>query len=91
MSDQKRGWVRDFFGPLRAWLVIGVGFLMVVAAFALHELGASDVAVYSSFVAGVVLVLAIMAYLVVRGRQTSSDWLWFFKDDSDLSGRRRKD
>jgi hypothetical protein len=92
MAGRNQGWARDFFGPLWAWLVIGVGLLLIASTYGLLEGGVADSVAFIPFVVGVVIVLAIMAYLVVQGRRTWSAWFWMFQDDSDLlMGRKKND
>lgn len=93
MTGQNQGRARDFFGPLWAWLMIGVGLLLVASAYRLLETGVSDAVVLVPFAVGVVIVLAIMAYLVIGGLKTWPAWFWVFHlDDSDLlMGRKKND
>jgi hypothetical protein len=93
MTGQDQGWARDFFGPLWAWLLIGVGLLLVASTYVLHEVGIDDTLAFAPFVAGVVIILAIMAYLAIEGRKTWPAYFWFFHlDDSDLlMGRKKND
>jgi hypothetical protein len=93
MTGQNQEWARDFFGPLWAWLMIGVGLLLVASTYVLHEVGVVDIPAFIPFVVGAVIVLAIIAYLVIEGRKTWPAWFWVFHlDDSDLlMGRKKND
>ena len=93
MVGQNQGWARDFFGPLWAWLMIGVGLLLIAATYGLLEVGVAKPVAFIPFAAGVVIILAIMAYLVVEGHRTWPAWFWVFHlDDLDLlMGRKRND
>jgi len=93
MTGKDQGWTRDFFGPLWTWLMIGIGFLLIASTYGLHEVGVTDPTAFIPFGVGVVIVLAIMAYLVVQGRRTWAAWFWpYHLDDSDLiMGRKKND
>jgi membrane protein YdbS with pleckstrin-like domain len=92
MAGQDRTWMRGFFGPLWAWLMMGVGLALVASTYGLKEMGVSDAVAFVPFAAGVVIVLATMAYLVVQGRRTWRAWFWMFHlDDEDLLMGRKKD
>jgi hypothetical protein len=93
MTDQNQGRARDFFGPLWAWLMIGVGLLLVTSTYVLHEVGVAEPLAFVPFGVGVVIFLAIMAYLAIEGRKSWPAYFWFFHlDDSDLlMGRKKND
>jgi membrane protein YdbS with pleckstrin-like domain len=93
MTGQNQGWAKDFFGPLWAWLMIGVGLLLIASTYGLLEIGVSDAVILVPFAVGVVIVLAIIAYLVIEGRKTWPAWFWVFHlDDSALlMGRKKND
>lgn len=92
MTCRDQTGMKDFFGPLRVWLMIGFGLVLVASAYGLYAMGVSVAIVYSLFAVGVIFVLAMLSYLVVQGRKTSRAWFWILHlDDEDLLMGRNKD
>jgi len=92
MAGRDQAPMRDFFGPLRIWLMIGFGLVLVASAYGLYAMGVADAIVYVLLAVGVIIVLAMMSYLVVQGRRTWRAWFWMFHlDDEDLLMGRKKD
>lgn len=91
MASQNQGWARDFFGPLSSWLIIGFGLVLIASAYGLRRMGVSEAAAYVPFVVGVIIIVAVMAYLAVQGRRTWRAWFWWLHlDDRDLIMGRKK-
>ena len=91
MSGRDWGSARNLFGPLWAWLMIGIGVTVMASAYGLHSIGfAHDVAL-TVLLLGAGIVVTALTFLVAMGRRSWQAFFWIFHtDDNDLiMGRKR--
>ena len=91
MIDRNRGWARDFFGPLWAWLIIGIGLMVMASACVLSSMGFGYGIALTTLVLGASIALIVLAFLTVLGRRSWQAFFWVFHlDDEDLIMGRKK-
>ncbi len=91
MAGSKGGRIRNLFGPLWAWVMIGCGLLIMASAFGLPKMGVSTAAAQTVFLAGAVIILIPIIALVIMGASTLKSWYEvYYLEGNDLSEDRRK-
>jgi hypothetical protein len=91
MDNQGESALRAFFGPILAWVTIGLGLLLMVSGYLLHGDHASSPVTLAFVLVGEGIMISGMAYLVIQGRRSWRAWFWFLHLDDDelLLGRKK--
>jgi hypothetical protein len=91
MEDQGESALRAFFGPILAWITIGLGLLLMVSGYLLQGDDASNSVALALVLVGAGIMVSGMAYLVIQGRRSWRAWFWYLypEDDELLLGRKK--
>jgi len=90
MKNQGESALRAFFGPILAWIIIGLGLLLMVFGFLLNGDHASNSFELALVLVGAGIMISGMTYLVIQGRRSWRAWFWYLYPDDDelLLGRK---
>lgn len=91
MNDREESALRAFFGPVSAWVTIGLGILLMASGFLLLGHYSSNSVALAFVLVGVGILTSGMAYLVIQGRRSWRAWFWYLHLDDDelLLGRKK--
>ena len=91
MEDQGESALRAFFGPILAWITIGLGLLLMVSGYLLQGDDASNSVALALVLVGAGIMVSGMAYLVIQVRRSWRAWFWYLypEDDELLLGRKK--
>lgn len=91
MTEKDQEWVRDFFGPLRVWMVVGIGAAMMASIYFLGHLVVAPETSFVIFIAGACITIVALTCLCALGRRSWQAFFWIFHtDDNDLIMGRKK-
>lgn len=91
MNNESESGLRAFFGPILAWITIGLGLVLMVSGYLLLGHHASSSVALAFVLVGAGVMISGMTYLAIQGRSSWKAWFWYLypPDDEVLLGRKK--